>query len=443
VSVTAIAEQTRMALGPPIHEGGEPWDRRRDGRAAAVLFVLALTVYLLTASYTINQMNDTRDTAVSAWSLATRGTLALPEEWPEDVVFWATPGSDGRQYTDRFPGPILWTTPFYAVTELVSPRGTPPHPYLMNYAPAGVAAALAAALAVTVAFAVYRRLERRRFAWLAAAFLALGTGMWSVAADSMWTHGVGSLFLLLAVLATSSRRYGWAGAAFALAILCRPQLAVIAAVIGLWEGARHRDLRPVLQIGLVSATGVVAMGLYSRVIFGTWLPVAGYSTDKVSSVVRIDGSTFLENVGMALIHPWRGLLLYTPILLLLLPGLWRGWRVAPSWVRSSAVAGVVYAVVQLRANGWDGGADYFGSRLLLESLVLATPLLLLVFREFVLPGARAFQLTVGVVLLGSVVLHGLGATVLETGFGGIDGVTVWQETLEELCANEPEMCAWR
>jgi hypothetical protein len=326
---------------------------------------------------------------------------------------------------------------------LVAPRGTPPHPWLMNYAPAGVAAALAGALAVTVAFAVYRRLERRRVAWLAAAFLALGTGMWSVGADSMYTHGVGSLFLLLAVLATSTRRYTWAGAAFALAIVSRPQLAVIPAVIGLWEGMRYRQLRPIVQIGLVSAAGVVAMSIYSHAIFGTWLPVAGYSTDKVSAVVTSDGGTFLENIGMSLVHPQRGLLIYTPILLILLPGIWRGWRVAPAWVRSSAVAGVVYAMVQLRANGWEGGSGFFGSRLLLETLLLASPLLLLAFREFVLPCARGFRFAVGAVLMGSVVLHGLGATILETGFGGIDGATHWNENLAQLCEDEPETCAWR
>jgi hypothetical protein len=441
--VTAIAQQPTAPVTPPTPELAEPWDRRRDGRAAAVLFVLALAVYLLTASYTINQMNDTRDTAVSAWSLATRGTLALPEEWPEGAVFWAKPGTDGRYYTDRFPGPVLWTTPFYAITEVVSPRGTPPHPWLSNFAPAGVAAALAAALAVTVAYRLYRRLTKRRMAWLAAAFLAFGTGMWSVAADSMYTHGIGSLFLLLGVLATSSRRYRWAGLAFALAIVSRPQLAVFAAVIGLWEGARYRDLRPVLRIGIVSSIGVVIMSVYSQAVFGTWLPVAGYSTDKVTAVVTTDGSTFLENVAYALIHPERGLLIYSPILLLLLPGLWRGWRVAPAWVRSAAFAGVVYAVVQLRANGWDGGADYFGSRLLLESLFLASPLLLLAFREFVLPSSKAFLGLAGTVMLGSVVLHGFGATVLETGFLGVDGVTVWQETLAELCDEDPALCDWR
>jgi hypothetical protein len=422
----------------------EPWDRRRDGRAAVALFLIALLAYLLTASYTINQVNDTRATAVSAWSLGTRGTLALPEEWPEGSIFWAKPGTDGRSYTDRFPGPTLWAAPFYAVTELIDPRGTPPHPFVANYAPAGVAAAVAGALAITAAFVVYRRIERRRLAWLAAAFLALGTGMWSVAADAMWTHGIGSLLLLLGVLGTASRRYGWAGAAFALAILCRPQYAVIPAVIGLWEGFRLRDVVPVLKIGIVSATGLVAMSVYSYTIFGTWLPVAGYSTEKVGAVATTGGSQFLENVIFSLAQPQRGLLLYTPILLLLLPGVARGWRGAPAWVRSSAVGGVLYAVVQLRANSWTGGADIFGNRLLLETLVLASPLLVLTFRRFILPSPRFLRAAAYTIMLGSVVMHGVGATVMETGLAGVDGATHWEDRLMEFCDEEPRTCdGWR
>jgi hypothetical protein len=421
----------------------EPWERRRDAPAAVALFVLTLLVYLLTANYTLNQVNDTVATSVSAWSLGTRGTLALPDTWPDDTNRWFVEGQNGGTYTDRFPGPTLWAAPFYTMTEWVSPRGTPPHPYLADYAPAGVAAAFAAALAVTAAFAVYRRVERRTIALAAAGFLALGTGMWSVAADAMWTHGIGSLLLLLGVLGTSSRRYVWAGIAFGLAILCRPQYAVIPAVIGLWEGFRLRDLAPVVKVGLPSAAGLLSMSLYSQAIFGTWLPVAGYSTGKVSAVASTGGGEFLENLVYGLGHPLRGLLFYTPLLLLLLPGVDRGWKVAPAWVRSAAVGGLLYAVVQLRANGWTGGADYFGSRLLIELLVLASPLLLLTFRHYVPVEKRGVRLSLVVILSAAVVMHAAGATVMRTGVGGPDTSAAWEQRLATFCEERPQTCDWR
>jgi hypothetical protein len=444
-SGAGIGEAMTVTAQPSVHGTAAvdvpyEWSRRHDGRAVLALFLVALTLYLLTASYTINQVNDTQATALSAWSVGTRWTFALPAQWPEEVVYWARPGVDGRTYTDRFPGPILWAAPFYSVTELVVPRGTPAHPYLANFAPAGVAAAFAAAGAVCVAFLLFRRSVGRRLALLAAASLAFTTGMWSVASGAMWTHGVGSLFLLLGVLGTSTKRYGWAGAAFGFAILCRPQYAVIPAVIGLWEALRHRDLAPVLKIGALSGLGLGAMSVYSRIIFGTWLPVAGYETFKVGAVATRSPSAFAENVVLALVHPLRGILLYTPILLLLLPGLDRGWKAAAPWVRSSAIAGLIYAVVQLRANSWTGGADFFGNRLLLETLVLASPLLVLTAQRYLLPAKHAIRVVAASVLVISAAFHALGATVIPTGFYGADGVTMWQDQIAEFCREEPDLC---
>lgn len=106
---------------------------------------------------------------------------------------------------------------------------------------------------------------------------------------------------------------------------------------------------------------------------------------------------------------------------------------APAWVRASAVGGVLYAGVQLRANTWYGGHDYFGHRLLLECLVAASPLLVLTARQ-VLPRARPMQIVVSLVILGSVVLHGIGATVLRV---PNDGPARWQEILVEECEQHP------
>jgi hypothetical protein len=422
-----------------------PWDRRRDGRAALLIFLLVLGVYLLTAEYTINQVNDARDTATSAWSLGTRGTLALPQEWaewgPEDehLMRWAAEGRDGRTYTNRFPGPILWGAPFYSATEVLSPRGEVEHPWLVNFAPGGVAAATAGALAVTVGFAVYRRLANRRLAIGAALTLAFATGMWSVAGDALWTHGPGSLMLLLGVLAMSYQRHARAGFAFAVSLLCRPQLAVVPAVMGIWAGARRRSLRPIIVVGLCSVLGLIAMSLYSQVLFGTWLPVAGYSTTRIDNIATTGPLEFARRIGLALIHPQRGLLLYTPLLLLLLPGVHRGWRAAPDWVRSAAVAGLAYLVVQFRANNWTGGADHFGSRLTLEALVLASPLLLVVFQRFIRT-TPLLLVMFSLVLVLSVGLHALGATVLETGLHGIDGVGHWRDNFVDLCESDPQLC---
>jgi hypothetical protein len=411
-----------------------PWDGPRDRRVAAALFLVVWVVYLATATYWVGQMNDTRATTQSAWSLGTRGTLALPEEWRGEID-WEVEGVDGRPYTNRFPGPILWAAPFHAVGGLLFPSEVPGHPHLLNYAPSGVAGATGAALAVLASYLGFRRLAARRVAVGAAVALAFASSVWSVSADGVWPHTVSHLGLALGILAVSHDRYASGGLGFGLAILSRPHLAVVPAVVGLWSGWDRRSLRPVLLTATTSVLGLLAVVGYSRALFGTWLPVAGYGTYAVDGLTGTGGSVFVTNLVNTLVHPTRGVLIYTPVLLVLLPFLPRGWRIAPPWVRSSAIAGAVYMLVQLRVNTWTGGAQYFGSRLTLETLVLSAPLLLCTWQASVarVPLLRALAwLLIGL----SVVLHALGATIWRAPYLDVDGV--WSDHLAEICA-EPDV----
>ena len=415
-----------------------PWNRARDGRLLLLLLVLILGVYLTTATYSVYQVNDTKVTAVSAWSLGTQGTLALPGEWHDDLR-WTYGGRDGRLYSNRFPGAIFWGSGFYAANEVVLPRGEVSHPDLVNFGPAGVAAATAAAMAAGLSFVLFRRLAGRRLALAATVVFAFGTGTWSVSADALWTHGPGQLALVLGMIGMSAAHHSRAGLAFGASVLCRPHLAVVPAAAGIWAGVRHRSLRPVLTIGVLSGLGLLAMSIYSQALFGTWLPITAGRGYAVESVVSTGAETFGTRALHMMVNPARGLLVYTPLLLVLLPGIIRGWRVAPPWVRSAAVGGLLYLLVQLRANTWHGGADYFGNRLALETLTLTAPLLLVTYQRFTAT-SRFLRGVVLAVAGASVVLHGLGATVLTTGLYGDDDPEAWERHVEELCEEYPEDC---
>jgi hypothetical protein len=410
-----------------------PWDVRRDRRALVLLFLVVWSVYLGTATYTAYQVNDNRAVAVSAWSLATRGTLALPAEWA-GIVTWEVEGIDGNLYTDRFPGAVLMAAIGYVVADAFGWAEQPSHPLFLNFAPPGVTAATVAALAVAVLFAVFRRLADRRTALLAAMLFAFGTASWSVSADSMWTHGPTSLSLALGTLALASDRLTAAGSSFAFAILARPQTAVVPAVVGLWGGIERRHLRPVLSIGIPSAFGLLTVSMYTHRLFGTWLPVAGYDPAKVDAVVTSSAYSFALGVMWTLIHPNRGVLLYTPVLVVLLPFVHRGWRIAPGWVRSSAIAGVVYLAVQLRSNVWHGGYNFFGSRLTIETLVLISPLLLCIWQAAIVR-RRLLRWAFIVAAVLSLVVHTLGATVLTI---GPSGVGQFEELVLQVCDPEDE-----
>ena len=276
------------------------------------LFLLVAAVYLLTATYDGVQVNDTRETNVSGWSLATRGTLAVPDGW-EERMRWTQEGADGNYYTDRFPGVILVSAAAYWVADRFGSVPEPASPILLNYAPGGVAAALSSALAIMLLYRTYRLLVERRWAIAGALTLAFATGMWSVSANILWTHSLTAVALAGGMLAVGRDRFATSGAWFAFGVISRPQTAVIAAVIGIWEGVSRRRIAPVVRLGAVAFIGVLALSLYSQVLFGTWLPIAGYSTARVGNVVSTDGGEFANRVANALLQRERGFFVYTPI----------------------------------------------------------------------------------------------------------------------------------
>lgn len=416
----------------------QAWDRPKDRRAVALLFLVVWVIYLGTASYGVNQVNDTRATALMAWSLGTHGTVDLPAEWRGEIP-WQAEGLDGRLLTDRFPGAWLWAAPFHAVAGLFGGDEIPGHPAFINHAPSGVAAATATALGVCVSFLLFRRLAKRRDALVAAGVLAFATGVWSVSADAMWTHGLTHLALSLGLLLSASGRHAQGGLAFGFSVLTRPQTAVIPLVVGLWRGADRRSLKPVVVVGLASGLGVVAMLAYSRLMFGTWVPIGAYAPEKVESVASVPFSEFGRRVVGGLLHPSRGILIYTPFVVVLLRFVPAGWRVAPWWTKAGAVSGVLYLIVQFRSNGYDGGSSFFGARLGLETLVLASPLLLVAWQERVQDSGTWRRLTSALIVV-AFAMHAVGATYLSAPPGRD---RAWQQHIARICdaPSPPQGCA--
>ncbi len=410
----------------------EPWEPRRDRRAAVLVFIVCWAVYLATATYTVAQINDTRAATQSAYALATTGSLALPEAWVGEAD-WEVVGQDGRSYTNRFPLMPLYAAPFHYVADAFGSGVRPEHPHLLNYAPSGVAAATAAALAVTVSFLLFRRLAGRRLALAATGALAFATGVWTVSADALWPHALTHLLLALGVLAVADGRHARSGFAFGLSLLARPHLAVVPAVMGVWSGVHRRSLASVALLGSVSALGLGAVVLYSRILFGTWLPIAGYNTYAVDNLAGLTMVEYGRRFSLFLGDPVRGILIYMPVLIVLLPFVGRGWRASPWWVRAAATSGVMYTLLQLRANEHHGGAQFFGPRLSIELTILAAPLLLRTYQTYH-HGRRWAAPAVHVLLISGILLHALGATVWKNPFFDLEENL--RQHVAELCAGD-------
>lgn len=357
-----------------------------------------LALYLATATYAPPLSPDPVAAALPAWQLTERGTLSLDERADDNP--WLVDTGE-RWVSNRPPGVIAWGVPFYALAPTPASGDVP-------MGPAGVAGAVSAALAMGVLALVLRRLVPSSTAVAATLVAALGTATWTVSADSLWPHGPTQLWLVLGLLGMAGARHAPAGLAYAAAILTRPNAAVVAAVTGLYASWRQRSVRPALVVGLTSGLGLGALVAYNAWLYGSPSITGGYPSEFAERIVGMSVRTYAENLVGTLVSPGRGLLVLSPFLLVLVPGLAAAWRVAPDWVRGSSLAGLVYLLLHLRMNRFWGGTNFFSYRYPIEALTLAAPLLLLAWREWAARTPRRRRL-LATLVAASVAMHALGA----------------------------------
>lgn len=357
------------------------WRRFWSGahRDTWLLFLGLLALYTLTANRDLKAViNDVLYVAQPAWSLAVRGTANLEGLFTLSGINAWTVQVGEHLRSDRFPGAIVLTIPFYGVA-----RWSVPSFFLW---PSAVAAATVAASTMAVMHRVLLCVVRPRAALGGVLALALGTATWSVAADAMWTEGPTMLGLAIAMWALARGRTGGVIAGYALAAVSRPHASVFAFITAAWS-ATQRRWRPAVVATGGGLAGLLAVVVWNRVNAGQWTLLPGSYTGRPEAALnaapggQATGLEWANDLICTFVSPLRGLFVYSPFVLLVLPGLARAWRAAPSWVRSSALGGVVYLVVQLAGNTWIGG-PVFGYRLILPSLVAWWPLLTMAYERW-------------------------------------------------------------
>ncbi len=74
-----------------------------------------------------------------------------------------------------------------------------------------------------------------------------------------------------------------------------------------------------------------------------------------------------------MVSPDRGILVWTPVLIVLTPALVRGWREVPDWARALLLGGLAYTLVQAWIIRASGGDSFYGYRHGIELVMAATP----------------------------------------------------------------------
>lgn len=342
----------------------------------AVLVAVLAAIYVATMSHELREMNgDAEANSFYAWNLAQNRTpftdgVDLPHI---DGVQYFGARADGRGIVRRTPGQAVLAAPFYL--------GSDSQDFSGNFGPASVAAALFTAAAMgLLLLSLLSRLP-----WPAAVggllVLALTTPVWSVSADQLWTHCITILGIAGAAYGASRNRWWVAGLFLAIGITARPHVAVIALILGVGATWLVRSWRPVMQVGLLSGAGMAALVAWNRYVYGEWSIGGSYGQSVTAMATGTsygspDGSV-LKNAAGYLFAADRGVVVWTPLLVWLIPAVWRARRDVPGWTWMLALGGLGYAGVQLMLNGFSGGTTMNGYRLALEPLVAVAPLVIL------------------------------------------------------------------
>jgi hypothetical protein len=378
----------------------------------AFLFVGVALVYLLTISS--NPSPDVYSADFAAGHIARTGD-PVPDisDFPalDDNIIretWIVETADGREAVGRAPGVIAASVPAYW---LLGPDG-------VTAIPGGIAAALLTAGTVTLLFFTLQRRIRTRHALLASLLFGLTTPVWSVAADGMWPHTLTCFGIIGMAWAADqppkrargadgdseaagqseashcergqSAQWWWLVGLFGgVALWGRLHAALLCSVVAVAVALVRRQPAIVARVGIVSGAMLGLMSLWTHWMYGTWDPSSGYRAGDFTGNAVSNAADIGNFLGFW-IAPDRGLLVWTPLIVVLAPALVRGWKELPDWSRALLWAGVAYLLVQGLLVRFSGGDQFYGYRTSLELLACATPALALSAHHMGRLARRAF-----------------------------------------------------
>lgn len=349
----------------------------RRARALAMLAAVAGLVFGLTSLH-VPHTTDVASVDVAAWKVGTTGAPwldpsddeLLPGKWEIEGLFTVRNSDNGREVVARSAGPIAVAVPAYAIADLVVSG------HRMSFVPAGLTAALLGVIALLLLAASVPQRVPLPVVVLSSAVLAFTTPYWTVIGTSLWPHTVTALGIGGMAWAAHRERWWLVGLFGGVGMTGRLHLAITVAVVGLALAASRRQPSIAVKIAATSLPAIGLLSWWGHWFYGSWSPTTGYAAGDLAAWPET--RTWWQQLGDlagVFVSPGYGVLVWTPVLVLVLPAVVRGWRTAPDWTRALALGGVLYLLVQVYLNPYHGGNGFWGYRLPLESLCCAFPLL--------------------------------------------------------------------
>ena len=195
-----------------------------------------------------------------------------------------------------------------------------------------------------------------------------GTSFASSGATALWSHNFGSVMTLAALIclvtALQRQQTSWLVGSAALtgaAFIIRPQAALLAVGVLVLLALRWRRGLPWFLAPFAAV--ISAFVIFSHTVLDMWLP--SYYLPQ-----RLDGGEFWLALAGVMISPGRGLVVFTPLLLILALTL-SSWRRISANERALVLLGVGWLIAHwlaiARFPHWWGGWS-FGPRLMIDVL---------------------------------------------------------------------------
>ncbi len=358
---------------------------------------------------------DTTAASLLPFSVWLDGSLAadrfypyLAENFPGQTQGFQVRG--GHAYSGYPIALPLLVTPFYGPAALMVKAASwdTARVVLLSGVLEKLAASALAALTVAFFYLLVLRLTSPLRAMLLTLAYAFATETWTISSQALWQHGGGELGVILGLLGlvrlhespASRAAVFTAGLGAALAAAIRPTNVLFLGAAALWLVLSRSTLARWAWFSAAPVALGSATLLYNLRVFGN--PFGGYE-------LSFDGR-FWEGLAGLLWSPSRGLLIYTPIVLVSLLGAGIALRrrrnyASPVWLVSWLFP-VALLLVNAKWRIWWGG-HCFGPRLLTDAVPC---LVLLLLPALDLASRRRFlQASIGGLLVISVLIQTIGA----------------------------------
>ncbi|MEX2555737.1 MAG: hypothetical protein WEB06_08900 [Actinomycetota bacterium] len=380
-------------------------------RSAFVLLFVVL-VGFLAATYTFRQITDTELNSFQTRALVLHGDIDL-DRYPRfnDTEYFARERGS-HLYSIYGVGVSLVAAPIFAV---LTRMGASTSLLQASVAIPSVAAA------IILMYVLLSRLVERRLAIAGAIVFGFGTTMWPLASMAMYQHAPVAMFQLIGLIALFSekpRAPAVAGLAFASSTFIRPTTGITFAFVGLYYLVRGK--RPVGYFTLGSVAPLAGMLIQNRWIWGSWL-TGGYAHSGIAFDAEMPSALFGLSFGW-----WRGMFVYSPVLILGFVGAVMALRRLRSPVEQRLVVLALSAIATFlfysKWSTWWNGLNQFGYRYLLDIV----PLLVVLAAYAVSRSERVRTIAMPLAAL-SIMTMTFGAGPHKFGFDGV----LYADTLEE------------